>query len=241
MPGDITSARVREEYDELAPVYEERWRTYTERSNEATIRRVPVVPSMRLLDVGSGTGLLLSKIADRFPDAQLTGLDLSLAMALTARRSHGDRVSVVAADAHRLPFEDRGFDVVVSSSSIHFWSEPADALIEIRRVLRDDGTLVVTDWCSDYLACRLRDRYLRWRNPAYRPALSSAEIGALLARSGFEVTQLDRYRISWIWGLMTVTARPVRAIASLQSAAKPEFWGALIPGAHPVGFPASRR
>jgi ubiquinone/menaquinone biosynthesis C-methylase UbiE len=211
MPGDVTTARVRDEFDELAPVYEERWRTYTERSNEATIRRVPFGPSMRLLDVGAGTGLLLRKIADRFPAAQLTGLDLSLAMALTARRSQGEGGSIVAADAHRLPFEARSFDVVVSSSSIHFWSDPADALIEIRRVLRDEGTLVVTDWCSDYLACRLCDRYLRWRNPAYRPAFSSAEIEALLARSGFEVAQLDRYRISWIWGLMTVAARPVRA------------------------------
>ena len=211
MSSDLTTARVREEYDELAPVYEERWRTYTERSIEATIRRVPDAASLRLLDVGAGTGLLLRKIAHRFPSAQLTGLDLSLAMALTARRPHGEGGSIVTGDAHRLPFDARSFDVIVSSSSIHFWRDPAQALVEIRRVLRDDGTLVITDWCSDYLACRLADRYLRWRNPAYRPALSSAEIEALLARSGFEVTELDRYRVSWIWGLMTVAARPAPA------------------------------
>jgi len=74
-------------------------------------------------------------------------------------------------------------------------------------VLRPGGHLILTDWCDDYLACRICDRVLRLLNPSQARIYGRAECGALLSAAGLEITSLERYRISWLWGLMTATAR----------------------------------
>ena len=205
MSNEIERSHVREEYDELASEYDRRWRNYTERSLAETLRRIPPTPGASILDIGCGTGNLLRRLASRSP-ALLAGADISVGMLAVARRSLSERTLVTGGDALALPFRRTTFDVVVSSSSFHFWPDPVAALVEIRRVLRSGGTLVITDWCDDYLACRVCDVYLRLRNRAHRPAFSADEIRALIERSGFVIHSLDRYKISWIWGLMTVVA-----------------------------------
>jgi SAM-dependent methyltransferase len=106
-----------------------------------------------------------------------------------------------------LPFSPGSFDVVVSASSFHYWPAPARGLEELRRVLRPGGHLIITDWCDDYLACRICDRVLRLVNPSHPRIYGRLECGALLSRASYQVTSLERYRISWFWGLMTATAR----------------------------------
>ena len=67
-------------------------------------------------------------------------------------------------------------------------------------MLRSGGQLVITDWCDDYVACRLCSAYLR------QHVFSRTECVALLEQSGFRVVRIDRYKISWLWGLMTAIA-----------------------------------
>jgi ubiquinone/menaquinone biosynthesis C-methylase UbiE len=188
------STRVRHEYDELSAVYDRRWRRYVDRTIAGTLRRVAIQAGESILDVGCGTGALLDRVAA----AKRTGVDLSLAMLARARVR--DCGCLVAGDAQRLPFCDSTFDVAVSTSSFHFWPAPSLALAEIHRVLRPRGRLVVTDWCDDFLACRLYER-LRRRN-----VYSTAECARLLADAGFAIDEVDRYKVSWLWGMMTVSA-----------------------------------
>lgn len=158
---------------------------------------------MRILDAGCGSGVLLHEIERQQRHA--FGIDLSLAMAAIARRRLG-HANVVVADAEVLPFIDHRFDAVLSSSSFHFWPDQRTALGEIHRVLRPDGRVVITDWCDDYIACRLCDAFLRWRNKSKLRILKSGEIKTLLSESRFKVQSVDCYKISWFWGLMTAVA-----------------------------------
>jgi hypothetical protein len=66
---------------------------------------------------------------------------------------------------------------------------------------------VVTDWCDDYLFCKFCDLYLRWFDPAHSRMYGTQECWSVLEEAGFRVDRLERYRISWLWGLMTVKAR----------------------------------
>jgi ubiquinone/menaquinone biosynthesis C-methylase UbiE len=124
-----------------------------------------------------------------------------------ARRRLPSHVRLVVADAEALPFAAGAFDLAVSSSSFHYWPSPREGLSEIYRILRRGGVLVITDWCDDYLACKLCDRVLRWLDPAHHQIYGETECLSLLNGAEYEKALVDRYRISWLWGLMTATAQ----------------------------------
>jgi len=198
---------VRSEYDLLAEEYDARWTTYIDRTVDETLRRLHVRGGESLLDVGCGSGAMLRRIVDGSPTTRCAGVDLSAAMIGNARGRLPSSVVLAVADAEHLPFAGNTFDAVVSTSSLHFWPQPVAALAEIRRVLRPGGRVVITDWCDDFIMCRVCDRYLRWRNPAHRDVHSGDECTRLLREAGLQVDSLDRYKVSWLWGMMTATAR----------------------------------
>ena len=98
-------------------------------------------PGGKVLEVGSGPGRLAVRLAREAPSITLTGVDISEAMfERAARRAAGagltERVRFEVGDVAALPLPDREFDVVVSTLSLHHWSDPARRLAEIHRVLK---------------------------------------------------------------------------------------------------------
>jgi SAM-dependent methyltransferase len=97
-------------------------------------------PPARVLDLGTGTGKAAQLVAERFPSAEIAGVDLSPAMVDEARRllpaGLGGRVRFEVGDASALPFADGTFDLVVLLNMIPFFAEVA-------RVTVPDGAVVV--------------------------------------------------------------------------------------------------
>lgn len=197
---------VRAEYDRLAADYERRWGDYVDATNRHTLRFLTLEPGSHVLDLGCGTGPLLAAIAVAYPGAATTGLDVSRQMLRVAQTRTGEHRSLVQGDVTALPFGRARFDCVVSASSFHFWRRPERALGEIARVLRPGGQLVITDWCDDYLACKICDRVLRVVSRAHHRIYTAGEFAELLDASGFRITTLEHYKINWLWGLMTASA-----------------------------------
>lgn len=200
----ISSVRVH--YNRLAAEYDERWSGYVEGATKETIRRLSLRPRDRLLDVGCGTGILLEQVHSQWPSVRTVGIDLSEEMLLVARRRLRGRVPLVQGDVAQLPFAGNFFDVVVSNSSLHYWPHPRRVLAEIARVLRRGGRLVLTDWCGDYLTCRVLNLKLRLTSSVHERTYRSAECLALLDEAGYSEVALERYRVDWFWGMMTVAA-----------------------------------
>ncbi len=88
-------------------------------------------PVERAVDVGTGTGAGAKEIKERFPAAEVVGVDVSQAM-LEAARKNVDGVSFREGDAAKLPFGDGELDLVAHSNMIPF-------LDEVARVLRPGG------------------------------------------------------------------------------------------------------
>ena len=109
--------------------------------------------------------------------------------------------------AEDLPYQDEVFDLVVSCNVLHYIREPLVALTDMLRVLRPKGTLVITDWCDDYLACRLLDWYLRGFNAAHFRTYSARQLRDLLGEASAGEVRIECYKITWLWGLMTATAQ----------------------------------
>lgn len=202
---DDTTA-VRTEYARLAPDYDRRWAGYVAASVRETLARLALAPGERLLDVGCGTGALLAAVREAVPGVDAVGADLAPEMLAAARARLGAAVPLVAADAARLPVRAGRFDAVVSTSAFHYWPDPRAGLAEVARVLRPGGRLVLTDWCHDYLTCKGLDLVLRVTDPAHRRAYGTRACVALLEGAGFVVQSMERYKITWLWGLMTARA-----------------------------------
>jgi SAM-dependent methyltransferase len=129
---------MRLQFDWLAPHWDALRAPGYMAAYEAGLAAVP--PPRRVLDVGTGTGLVAFAIAARFPEADIVGVDLSEDMVAEARRKTppelAGRIRFDQADAARLPFADESFDLVALGNMIPFFDELA-------RVLAPGGTLLV--------------------------------------------------------------------------------------------------
>lgn len=94
-----------------------------------------------MLDLGTGTGVAAKAVAGRFPEARVTGVDLSPGMIAEARTrlpvELDGRVRYEVGDASGLRFEDAAFDLVTLSNMIPFFDELA-------RVTAPGGAVVVS-------------------------------------------------------------------------------------------------
>jgi ubiquinone/menaquinone biosynthesis C-methylase UbiE len=191
------------EYAKAAPDYDAKWAFYVEATTRETLRRMPMTPTTRVLDVGCGTGELLRRLRAKYPGAVLAGLDPVPEMLDVARAKLSGAEDLRVGYADALPWAAASFDVVVSCNMFHYITHPVEALREMARAIRPGGALVLTDWCDDYLACRLCNLYLRLTNRAFYKTYREGECRALLGKAGFSEVKLERYKISWLWGLMT--------------------------------------
>jgi ubiquinone/menaquinone biosynthesis C-methylase UbiE len=121
---------VRRQFDRIAPVWEGMRLEDTLAPYEAALARVPG-PVEGALDVGTGTGAGVRAIRQRFPTADVVGVDVSTAMLEEARRFVPE-ATFVEGDAAELPFADESFDLVAHANMIPFPDEVA-------RVLRPGG------------------------------------------------------------------------------------------------------
>ena len=104
-----------------------------------------------VLDVGTGPGRVPLLIAERCPELIVEGLDLSEEMIGRAMKGAigagigRERLRYRVGDVAALPYDDASVDLVVSSLSLHHWTDVPAGLAEVRRVLRPDGQAWIYD------------------------------------------------------------------------------------------------
>ncbi|GIJ09384.1 class I SAM-dependent methyltransferase [Micromonospora andamanensis] len=109
----------------------------------------------RLLDLAGGTGTISLRALHRFPDAEITLVDLDPALLALATASLGDRATVVTTDLSRSDWTTAlphlRYDAVLTATALHWL--PADRLgtlyAEIREVLRPGGLFINADHMPD--------------------------------------------------------------------------------------------
>lgn len=149
-----------ERYDSAASRYGRWWAPVLEptalRFLDTVASRL-VEPPRRVLDIGTGTGVLALTAAARWPNARIDALDGSAGMLAAARARASatlpnealDRLEFVAGRAEELPFDDGRFDLVISSFVFQLVSSRPRALAEARRVLRPGGLFAYVTWQDD--------------------------------------------------------------------------------------------
>jgi ubiquinone/menaquinone biosynthesis C-methylase UbiE len=110
------------QFDRLAPEWDA-----TRVSRERLAPMIAVLETLeeprRALDVGTGSGAVARLLSERWPGAEVIGVDVSPAMVEEARRLGGERYEV--GDAAGLPFDDGSFDLLTLNNMIPFFDELA--------------------------------------------------------------------------------------------------------------------
>ncbi|MBE9555193.1 MAG: methyltransferase domain-containing protein [Proteobacteria bacterium] len=152
-------------------------------------------PGERVLDVGSGPGMLLRDIAGAVgPRGLAAGLDISESMMAIARHRCRDldNVEIASGDATALPWPDGHFDRAVSTQVYEYVPDLAAAFAELNRVLKPGGRALImaTDAdtilfgpAGDAVAARVHEA---WPPHCAHPFLPR-ELGPLLDAAGFTV------------------------------------------------------
>jgi ubiquinone/menaquinone biosynthesis C-methylase UbiE len=114
------------------------------------------------VDAGCGEGHLTSYLNRHGAVANIIGLDINF-QHLVFARCHHPEISLVEADLGNLPFEDQMFDYAVCTEVLEHITDPVRAIVELRRVVRRRGHLVVSVPHEPYFhwGNRLRGKYPR--------------------------------------------------------------------------------
>lgn len=160
----------------MAAFLEQRSRTRDlEATNLKLCETVAARPGERLLEVGSGSGILCRMLTPQLlPDGIIVGMDISPEMSAEARKyafaegiAKGIDFTTGAAEA--LPYLDASFDGAVAARLLLHVADPDVVIREMERVVKPGGRVVVMDWDFDTVTVdhpdrELTRRLLHWRN-----------------------------------------------------------------------------
>jgi ubiquinone/menaquinone biosynthesis C-methylase UbiE len=174
-------------YDNIAPIYDRtRWMTaaVAEEVADVILALVTATPETSFLEPGVGTGLNVLPLVKRgYP---VTGIDISKQMLDRFRQKLHPippNLTLLQADASKLPFTDRSFDVVLTVHMVHTVSNLQVFLDEIDRVLKPSGFYLNAQWITpparmefeDYFRAILSEYERSPQSKLVDPAIDVAE------------------------------------------------------------------
>ena len=96
-----------------------------------------------ILDVGCASGRMANEISKIYPKAKITAIDVYKKTINYGKKTY-PHIKFIQADAHKLPFNKNSFDLVINYEVIEHVVDPLTVLKEIRRVIKNKGTAIVT-------------------------------------------------------------------------------------------------
>lgn len=193
------------DYDSSSQAYEAHWAPVLANLAERFVKDLPLSDAKMILDVGAGTGGMLRHLLET-TRATVVGIDRSYRMLAIAP----DKALRFVMDAERLGFRQGSFDAGVAMFVLFHFPKPVTALCEVRRALKDGGTVAFTTWGNAdpcFRGFEVFDEVLDRHGAAEGRALygryelsdTTEKCAALLEASGFEASSIRTQRMTHRW------------------------------------------
>jgi ubiquinone/menaquinone biosynthesis C-methylase UbiE len=188
---------------DLAEHYEQISADRQFKAGKELVEALEIAPGERVLDVGSGTGLLAGHIFDLVgPNGSVTGIDPLPLRIEIGRQRRNAAIRFEVGNAYDLSrFVDGSFDVVLLNAVFHWLPEKLEPLRQFARVLAPGGRLGIATGSREHrnvlhtAKARVLARYPFDRYPEAQDGvahnISAVELQALLEQAGFMVRTID--------------------------------------------------
>ena len=136
-----------------------------------------------IIEIGSGTGKLIYKMAQKIDKGHIDGVDFSSTMVSVARKRNKKniakgRVKILEGDFDSMPYEKEKYSKACSVNTLYFWPSPMHTAQKIAEILKPDGKLILAFEDIE----QLKQRKL---NQDVFHLYSKDEVQDLLINSGF--------------------------------------------------------
>jgi ubiquinone/menaquinone biosynthesis C-methylase UbiE len=165
----------------------------------------------KIIDLSIGPGLLSYELNRLIPQAQILGLDPATNMLTIAKNKliGCKHCSLAIGTVENIPLKNNYADVIVSRFGFSSWRNPKKGLLEIHRVLRPNGRLVLEILNKEFPKWKLQimklhmkingagDKVIKYNVSSYKNALSLGQIEKLLTETGFKIINKEGKKTDW--------------------------------------------
>lgn len=148
--------------------------------------------AVRVLDVGCSSAVLTAEIAKSLPKSKVTGVD-SYKKVIDFAKAKYPHLQLLVADAHKLPFADKSFDLVICTETLEHVTDPKKVLLEIKRVLSKNGRAIISMDSGSFLFRTIwyfwtKTKGRVWEN-AHLHEFNAQVLENLIKEAGFKITK----------------------------------------------------
>lgn len=201
------------EYKTLSKSYDSRFQAYIQSVTNKIVIATKTAETGRMLDLGCGTGEVLLKLAQTYPNIQeLAGIDLSEDMLALAKGKLGAFKNTMLSQGNieHIPYADKHFDLVVSSGVLHYVNDPEGMAREVNRVLKPQGHFVLIDMANESLVTKVSSVLRRVTDPGTVRFYSKKSAMEMLTAQGFKIESNELFRAGY-FGLFLIDVIKVEA------------------------------
>jgi len=147
-----------------------------------------------LLEIGSGTGNSSRLIKKYFHTKRIYSIDLDEKMVAIARKNNkDDSISFEVQNASTLSFKDNSFDAIFDLGVIHHIPDWKKCLLELRRVLKPKGQLIIEDLSIETFSTPFGRVMKKFLDHPYSSMYTEKEFVDYLKKIGFKIVVYKKY------------------------------------------------
>ena len=157
------------------------------------LNNLNIMPHSNVLDLGTGSGFLAFPIAQSNGDCKVFGLDIAVRTLAHNREKASvmnlKNLSFIDYDGIRFPFEDNSFEYVVTRYALHHFPDIEQTFMEIRRVLKTGGILLISDPTPNAIdKIRFVDTFMQMKDDGHVKFYLKSEFLEISGRNGLQLT-----------------------------------------------------